>query len=82
MTAYSGSNSESRPPDRNLIEMLRTELAPMRIRLRLSDELGLPSSAKEAVALAVLADRFDAWAYFHRVYLGLWTSEEAPLRDL
>jgi hypothetical protein len=32
--------------------------------------------------LAVLADRFDAWAYFHRVYLGLWTSEEAPLRDL
>jgi transcriptional regulator GlxA family with amidase domain len=20
--------------------------------------------------LAVLADRFDAWAYFHRVYLG------------
>jgi anhydro-N-acetylmuramic acid kinase len=38
-----------------LLGMLRTELAPMGIRLRLSDELGLPLSAKEAVAFAMLA---------------------------
>ena len=38
-----------------LMAMLDTELAPLGVRLRLSDEFGLPSAAKEAVAFAVLA---------------------------
>jgi anhydro-N-acetylmuramic acid kinase len=38
-----------------LVEMLKTELAPLGLRLRLSDEFGLPSAAKEAVAFAVMA---------------------------
>jgi anhydro-N-acetylmuramic acid kinase len=42
-----------------LLGMLRTELAPTGISLRLSDEFGLPSSAKEAVAFAVLA--YETW---------------------
>jgi anhydro-N-acetylmuramic acid kinase len=38
-----------------LVAMLTSELGPPGLRLRLSDELGLPSAAKEAVAFAVLA---------------------------
>jgi anhydro-N-acetylmuramic acid kinase len=38
-----------------LMAMLRNEIAPLGIALRFSDEFGLPSEAKEAVAFAVLA---------------------------
>jgi anhydro-N-acetylmuramic acid kinase len=42
-----------------LTRMLRESLAPLGIDLRFSDELGLPSQAKEAVAFAVLA--YETW---------------------
>jgi anhydro-N-acetylmuramic acid kinase len=38
-----------------LVAMLTAELAPLGLRLRFSDEFGLPLAAKEAVAFALLA---------------------------
>lgn len=42
-----------------LMRMIREELAPLKIRVRTSDDLGLPSEAKEATAFALLA--YQTW---------------------
>jgi len=42
-----------------LVHMLAEGLAPLGVRLRFSDEFGLPSEAKESVAFAVLA--YETW---------------------
>jgi anhydro-N-acetylmuramic acid kinase len=42
-----------------LMTMLATELRPLGVKIRSSDEFGLPSEAKEAAAFALLA--FETW---------------------
>jgi len=42
-----------------LMRMLREELTPLKIRVKTSDDFGLPSEAKEAVAFALLA--YQTW---------------------
>ncbi len=42
-----------------LMAMIREELAPWKMRVRTSDDFGLPSEAKEAVAFALLA--YQTW---------------------
>lgn len=42
-----------------LMRMLREELAPLKIRVRTTDDFGLPSEAKEATAFALLA--YQTW---------------------
>ena len=42
-----------------LMRMIEAELSEFRIKLRTSDDLGLPSQAKEAVAFALLA--YETW---------------------
>jgi len=45
--------------NRTLMAMLRAEVEPLGLRLRSSDEFGVPSAAKEAVAFALLA--YETW---------------------
>jgi anhydro-N-acetylmuramic acid kinase len=45
--------------NRTLVAMLTSELTRLGLQLRFSDEFGLPSAAKEAVAFAVLA--YETW---------------------
>jgi anhydro-N-acetylmuramic acid kinase len=42
-----------------LMRMIRDELAPLKMRVRTADDFGLPSTAKEAVAFALLA--YQTW---------------------
>jgi anhydro-N-acetylmuramic acid kinase len=42
-----------------LMRMIREELAPLKMRVRTSDEFGMPAEAKEAVAFALLA--YQTW---------------------
>ena len=42
-----------------LLRMIREELAPLKMRVRTSDDFGMPSEAKEAVAFALLA--YQTW---------------------
>jgi anhydro-N-acetylmuramic acid kinase len=42
-----------------LMRMIREELSPLKMRVRTSDEFGMPSEAKEAVAFALLA--YQTW---------------------
>ena len=45
--------------NRTLVNMLRAEVQPLGLTLRSSDEFGVPSVAKEAVAFALLA--YETW---------------------
>jgi anhydro-N-acetylmuramic acid kinase len=42
-----------------LMRMIREELSPLKMRVRTSDEFGLPAEAKEAAAFALLA--YQTW---------------------
>ncbi len=44
-----------------LMRMIREELAPLKMRVRTSDDFGLPSEAKEAIAFAMLA--YQTWRH-------------------
>jgi anhydro-N-acetylmuramic acid kinase len=44
-----------------LMRMIREELAPLKMRVRTSDEFGLPADAKEAAAFALLA--YQTWRH-------------------
>lgn len=44
-----------------LMRMLEEELSPMGLQIRISDDLGLPSDAKEAAAFALLA--YETWQH-------------------
>jgi len=44
-----------------LMRMIREELAPLKMRVRTSDDFGLPPQAKEAVAFAMLA--YQTWRH-------------------
>ena len=48
--------------NRTLMQMLRDGLEPLGVKLRLIDEFGIPSQAKEAVAFALLG-----WLTWHRL---------------
>ena len=42
-----------------LMRMIREELAPLKMRVRTTDEFGIPAEAKEAIAFALLA--YQTW---------------------
>jgi anhydro-N-acetylmuramic acid kinase len=44
-----------------LIRMIREELAPLKMQVRTTDDFGMPSAAKEAVAFALLA--YQTWRH-------------------
>jgi anhydro-N-acetylmuramic acid kinase len=44
-----------------LMRMIREELAPLKIQVRTTDDFGMPSAAKEAVAFALLA--YQTWRH-------------------
>ena len=44
-----------------LMRMLREDLSELKIRVRTSDDFGIPSEAKEAVAFALLA--YQTWRH-------------------
>jgi anhydro-N-acetylmuramic acid kinase len=56
-TEYIVSGGGTRNP--TLMRLIRDELKPLGLRVRLSDEFGVPSEAKEALAFAVLA--YESW---------------------